>query len=115
MLMTPVENVDAIVALALDHRPRRRIAIDTDQHGRRIERKRDRRGHGEAGSRLSGTGGDHAHPAAQMAHTLFERGKLLGLRGYWSKRHGHCAILARSEVSRLTESTITPSQKTLAQ
>src|SRR5208282_41514 len=31
-----------------------------------------------------------------------------------SERHGHCATLARSEVRRLAERTIRPSQNTLA-
>src|ERR1700728_3045052 len=97
MLVVRVENVDAIVALTLDDRPRRRVTIDADQHGWRIERKRDGRGNGEPRSRL------------------FERRKLLGLGRDLSKRHGHCATLARSEVSRLAESTITPSQNRLAQ
>ena len=58
---------------------------------------------------------DHADAADKMPHRLFERRELLGLGRDLSKRHRHCATLARSEVSRLAESTMTPSQNTPAQ
>ncbi len=115
ILVARVEDVDAIMALALDDGPGRRVAIDADQHGRRIERERDRGSGGEARSDFSRTGRDHADAADEMPHRLFERRELLGLGRDLSKRHRHCATLARSEVSRLAESTTTPSQKTLAQ
>jgi len=109
-----VENVDAIVALAPDDRPRRSVAIDADQHGWRVERERDCRGNREPGSGLAGTSGDHADPSDEMSHCVFEsrdwdRGRDL------SKRHRHWATLALSEVRRLAETAITPIQKTLAQ
>ena len=115
VLMARIQNVDAIVPLALDDGPGRSIAIDADQHGRRIERQRDRGSNGQPRSRFSGAGCDHAHAADEMPHRILERRRQRGLREDLSKRHRHCATLARSEARRLADSTITPSQKTLAQ
>src|SRR5580693_9182594 len=55
ILVAPTEDVDAVVALPLNDGPRRRLAIDADEHGRRIERKRDRRSGGKARSDFSRT------------------------------------------------------------
>src|ERR1700722_2133830 len=108
-LMARVENVDAIMALALDDWPSRSVAIDADQHGRRIQGERYRRLDGKSRPRLVGAGGDYADSADEMAHRLPERRCSGNMR--WDVSHSHRHPSALLCTSRLAESTTTPSQK----